>query len=325
MGTRARTSSRRSTNVAWAGLRRRRASPGRPQARGRSRGRSDAACLGRPFDLDPHARIADGSRSPSTPSRGRPCRIASGPRRGRSPVRWAPRGRSPRGTHGRPSRAPTRRRSMAPLGSDQAPESRRAQIGPPGWATSTSTPSSTRRNSSSPADSLGTGSVRSTAHTKAPEGTVPHRHARATAKQARPCRSGPGTIHLAGLAASSAAVRGPGPVIAHQSGVGTTGPFGQTERYPLPWWATTGLSTKWPRRAELSTIRRDRGQPVENLHLAPQPSVAGGGRGAAMARGACCPTSRPRRRRGPRRRAQPRGGAGSGPRRSRRPGRRSRR
>ncbi len=31
------------------------------------------------------------------------------------------------------------------------------------------------------------------AHTKAPEGTVPYRHAHATAKQAWPCRSGPGT------------------------------------------------------------------------------------------------------------------------------------
>ena len=35
--------------------------------------------------------------------------------------------------------------SGAPLGSDQAPVSRRDQIGPPGWATSTSTPSPARR------------------------------------------------------------------------------------------------------------------------------------------------------------------------------------
>ena len=86
--------------------------------------------------------------------------------------------------------------------------------------------------------------VRVAGHTKAPEGTVPYRHARATAKQAWPCRSGPGTLRLAGLAASSTAVRGPGPMITHRSGVGTTGPFGQTERYLRAWGLTTGLSTK---------------------------------------------------------------------------------
>src|SRR3954454_8413222 len=54
----------------------------------------------------------------------------------------------------------------APLGIDQAPVSRRAQIGPPGWATSTSTPSPTRRNSRRPADSLGIGPLRLTRSTR---------------------------------------------------------------------------------------------------------------------------------------------------------------
>src|SRR6476660_8589566 len=43
---------------------------------------------------------------------------------------------------------------------------------------------------------------------------------------AAPCSS-----HLVGLAAIVAAVRGPGPMIAHRPGVSTTGPFGQIERY----------------------------------------------------------------------------------------------
>jgi hypothetical protein len=41
----------------------------------------------------------------------------------------------------------------------------------------------------------------------------------------------PVSSHLVSLAAIVAVDRGPGPMIAHQSGVGATGPFGQTERY----------------------------------------------------------------------------------------------
>ena len=240
--------SSRSTKAAWAGFRRRRASPGATQAtRSISGTRHDAAGPGRPLDLDQHA--PDRARvevALDAPSRGRPCRTASAPRRGRSRRHGARRGPSPPRTRGTAaSSSGPRRRPRAPLGIDQAPVSRRAQIGPPGWATSTSTTVVDAAVQEQSGGQLGHRQVRTgAAHTKAPEGTVPYRHAHATAKQARPCRSGPGTIRLVDLAASSAAVRGPGPMITHRSGVGTTGPFGQTERYPRARGATTGLSTK---------------------------------------------------------------------------------
>src|SRR5262249_6451352 len=51
----------------------------------------------------------------------------------------------------------------------------------------------------------------------------------------------PVSSHLVSLAAIVAVDRGPGPMIAHRSGVGATGPFGQTERYRSRRGANNGL------------------------------------------------------------------------------------
>src|SRR4051794_20720210 len=60
----------------------------------------------------------------------------------------------------------------------------------------------------------------------------------------------PASIRLAGLAACAAnGFRGPGPIIADRSGVGATGPFGQTERYRRGRRAPTDLSTSSRQRA----------------------------------------------------------------------------
>ena len=145
---------------------------------------------------------------------------------------------------------------------------------------------------------------------------------------AAPCSS-----HLVGLAAVVAAVRGPGPMITHRSGVGATGPFGQTERYRRRPGPTTGLSTNFAGGPE-SCPRI--GRVVDNLWMSrpavhrPGTAVSRGERrrpasALAGARGDPVRGRRPRRRRAPSRPARPRGGGGSGPRRSRSPGRRTRR
>ena len=136
------------------------------------------------------------------------------------------------------------------------------------------------------------------AHTKAPEGTVPHRHARDLAEQARPCRSGP----VLQPPRQPCGHRGGGPGTRSDDRSSTRRrchrPLrGRPNDIGAPGGPTTGLSTNFDATAaKLSTIGRARGQRVDE-------PVAGQASFATTPRAD--------------RRARPRGGGGSVPRRSR--------
>ena len=204
-------------------------------------------------------RSVAGSRSPSTanPRTTLPDRIRTSPRSMTSPLggRWPV---SSWNSRRAASRGASWSSMRAPFGSDQAPPSRRDQIGPPGWAIRTSIPSSARRKSSRPADSLdnrrseGVGRTR-----KRPK--EPYRTPTPTTLPSKPglVAAAPLSGHLVSLAAIVAAVREPGPAITHRSGVDTTGPFGQDEPYPRPAGCHNGLVHASGRsRAILSTVSK---------------------------------------------------------------------
>ena len=230
---------------------------GGPTRRGRSRARSTIRpVLGGHSTSTFMLRIRDGSRSPSTPQPRTtlPDRIRTSPR----------------------SIAPSARRRVARLllelavrGLDQRLAVVRGALGDRPRAGVTASPDRAAGMGDEDLDvvvdaavqeesggQLGHRQVRGgyRAHESARRNrTVPSRPRHCQASLALSQR--PRHLHLVGLAASSAAVRGPGPMITHRSGVGTTGPFGQTERYRRALGPTTGLSTKLrPGDGKLSTI-----------------------------------------------------------------------
>ena len=161
------------------------------------------------------------------------------------------------------------------------------------------------------------------AHTKAPEGTVPYRHAHATAKQARPCRSGPGLQPPR----QPCGRRGGG------SGTRSDDRSSVRRRYHRPLRAKRTISAApgAPQRACPRDSRRMAGVVHDSgsawTSCGERRHRRNGTRAArpARIRRTCGISPRSRRRRGRTWPARPRGGGGSAPRTSPPPGPRTRR
>ena len=238
----------------------------RPRPPGRSRAPGgDGRTAGATRSPRPCSRARPDPCPPRAPRHGRPCPIASGPRRDRSARRAGAPGRSP------PRNSRSRRIEQL-LAVDRCALGKRPG---PGVA---SRPDRSARVGDEHLEAIAGASVEEETCGQLGHGGSGVRRTRKRPKEpyrtvtptplpsklglviAAPCSS-----HLVGLAAVVAAVRGPGPMITHQPGVGATGPFGQTERYrggpraQQP--ACPRTSIRWPESCPRNA--GDRGQLVD--------------------------------------------------------------